>query len=82
MGAPPCAGSALASARAFVVINPALVVSVRVELNAHGEARAIELAQDPRVEVLEGAPHPPGWTGKLFAVSQGVAKAGAAPERK
>jgi hopene-associated glycosyltransferase HpnB len=28
-------------------------------------------------EVLAGAPRPPGWTGKLWAVSQGVAAAGA-----
>jgi hopene-associated glycosyltransferase HpnB len=31
-----------------------------------------------RLEVVAGAPHPEGWTGKLFAVSQGVEKAGAA----
>jgi len=30
---------------------------------------------DERLEVLRGAPHPRGWTGKLFAVSQGVARA-------
>jgi len=32
--------------------------------------------QSERVQVIAGAPHPPGWTGKLFAVSQGVAAAG------
>lgn len=31
-----------------------------------------------RVTVLDGAAHPAGWTGKLFAVHQGVAEAGAA----
>jgi len=35
---------------------------------------------DDRLEVLTGAPHPSGWTGKLFAVSQGVARAGHAPD--
>jgi hopene-associated glycosyltransferase HpnB len=30
-----------------------------------------------RLAVLGGQPRPPGWTGKLWAVSQGVAKAGA-----
>lgn len=30
---------------------------------------------DGRLEVIAGAPHPAGWTGKLFAVSQGVAQA-------
>lgn len=28
---------------------------------------------DPRIQVLEGAPRPPGWSGKLWAVHQGVA---------
>jgi hopene-associated glycosyltransferase HpnB len=37
------------------------------------------LASD-RLTVLDGAAHPAGWTGKLFAVSQGVAAAGAAPD--
>ncbi len=34
---------------------------------------------DARLEILNGAPHPAGWTGKLFAVSQGVAAAGPEP---
>jgi len=29
---------------------------------------------DPRLTVLEGKPRPPGWSGKLWAVSQGVAR--------
>jgi len=29
---------------------------------------------DPRVIVLDGKPRPPGWSGKLWAVSQGVAR--------
>jgi hopene-associated glycosyltransferase HpnB len=36
-------------------------------------ARAID---DPRLTVLTGQPRPPGWSGKLWAVSQGVAAAG------
>ncbi|MDE2181996.1 MAG: glycosyltransferase [Alphaproteobacteria bacterium] len=28
-----------------------------------------------RIEVIDGAEHAPGWTGKLFAVAQGVARA-------
>jgi hopene-associated glycosyltransferase HpnB len=35
------------------------------------------LAGAGRVEVLTGAPLPPGWTGKLWAQSQGVARAAA-----
>jgi hopene-associated glycosyltransferase HpnB len=30
---------------------------------------------DPRLIVITGQPHPPGWSGKLWAVSQGVAAA-------
>jgi len=29
-----------------------------------------------RLEIVPGAPTPPGWTGKLWAVNQGVARAG------
>jgi hopene-associated glycosyltransferase HpnB len=36
-------------------------------------ARALD---DPRLTVLTGAPRPPGWSGKLWAVQQGVAAAG------
>ena len=32
-----------------------------------------------RLEIVEGTPTPPGWTGKMWAVAQGVAHAGAAP---
>ncbi len=46
-------------------------------------AVARALAADPgeaaRLEVLAGAPLPSGWTGKLWAQSQGVARAAAAP---
>ena len=30
---------------------------------------------DPRITVLTGAPRPPGWSGKLWAVAQGLAEA-------
>jgi len=40
-------------------------------------ARTARALGDSRLDVLQGAPHPQGWTGKLFAVSHGVAKAGA-----
>jgi hopene-associated glycosyltransferase HpnB len=38
------------------------------------EARTLPGAD--RLTILSGAPRPPGWTGKLWAVSQGVAAAG------
>ena len=34
--------------------------------------------RDPRLLVLDGAPRPPGWSGKLWAVAQGVAESRAA----
>ena len=34
-------------------------------------------AGDERLEVVQGTPTPPGWTGKLWAVAQGVANADA-----
>lgn len=39
-------------------------------------ARAID---DRRLTVIDGAPRPEGWSGKLWAVQQGVAVAGDAP---
>ncbi len=38
------------------------------------EARALDGAA--RLTILTGTPRPPGWTGKLWAVSQGIAAAG------
>jgi len=40
-------------------------------------AEAERLGAADRLEVIAGAPLPAGWTGKLWAVSQGVARAGA-----
>jgi hopene-associated glycosyltransferase HpnB len=34
-----------------------------------------------QLEVVSGSPLPPGWTGKLWAVSQGIAKASASESR-
>ncbi|GAA0526895.1 hopene-associated glycosyltransferase HpnB [Rhizomicrobium palustre] len=45
-----------------------------------GTSEVVKALGDARLEVLSGAPHPKGWTGKLFAVSQGVAKAGSEAE--
>lgn len=45
-----------------------------------GTADVVRSLGDDRVQVLQGAPHPAGWTGKLFAVSQGVTQAGSEPE--
>ena len=42
---------------------------------AAARAAAEALGAGDRLEVLEGAALPPGWTGKLWALSQGVARA-------
>ena len=36
---------------------------------------AAALSAEDRLHVIPGAPTPPGWTGKMWAVSQGLAKA-------
>lgn len=41
-----------------------------------GTAAVARALRSERVEILTGAPLPAGWTGKLWAVSQGVAAAG------
>ena len=43
-------------------------------------AAAVSLGREDRLTVLTGAPLPPGWTGKLWAMAQGVEHAGATPE--
>ena len=45
-----------------------------------GTSAAACVVGDQRLEVVAGAVHPFGWTGKLFAVSQGVARAGKSPD--
>jgi hopene-associated glycosyltransferase HpnB len=41
-----------------------------------GTAAIARRLNDARLAVLDGKVHPHGWTGKLFAVAQGVAEAG------
>ncbi|HWU27031.1 MAG TPA: glycosyltransferase, partial [Rhizomicrobium sp.] len=40
-----------------------------------GTGEAARALFDPRLEILSGSPRPAGWTGKLWAVEQGVARA-------
>lgn len=44
--------------------------------SADGTGDLARALGDPRLTVVTGRPHPPGWSGKLWAVSQGVAAAG------
>jgi hopene-associated glycosyltransferase HpnB len=43
---------------------------------AAARGAAVALGAEGRLTVLDGAPLPGGWTGKLWALSQGVARAG------
>ncbi|WP_428483585.1 glycosyltransferase [Rhodopila sp.] len=43
-----------------------------------GTGEIARMLNDPRLSVLSGAAPPPGWSGKLWAVQQGVTEAGPA----
>jgi hopene-associated glycosyltransferase HpnB len=51
------------------------------DTSSDGTAEAARRAAESsdRLTILTGAPLAPGWTGKLWAVSQGIAEAGEAP---
>ena len=42
--------------------------------SADGTGIIARALQDPRLQVLDGRPRPPGWSGKLWAVAQGMAQ--------
>ncbi len=48
------------------------------DLSSDGTGRLADGIADPRLTVLRGAAHPPGWSGKLWALHQGIAAAGRA----
>ncbi len=58
----------------------ALRVVLVDDQSSDGTASIARALGDGRLEVLEGAVHPSGWTGKLFAVAQGVERAGDEPD--
>ncbi len=39
-----------------------------------GTASVAQGLDNARLNVISGAPRPPGWTGKLWAVAQGVSR--------
>lgn len=47
--------------------------------SSDGTGQIVRSLGSPRVEVEAGHPLGPGWTGKLWAVSQGVERAGSSP---
>ena len=46
------------------------------DLSSDGTGRLADSIVDPRLTVIRGAAHPPGWSGKLWALSQGIDAAG------
>ena len=46
------------------------------DASSDGTVAIARRADDPRLTVLSGAPPPAGWSGKLWAVSQGIAQTG------
>ena len=49
-----------------------LTITVVDDGSADGTGAIARAIGDPRIEVIDGAPRPPGWSGKLWAVQQGV----------
>jgi len=43
------------------------------DLSSDGTGALAGNIEDDRLTILRGAPHPPGWSGKLWALSQGIA---------
>ena len=60
---------------------PAFSVILVDDGSSDGTAEAARAAAggSGRLEVITGSPPPPGWTGKLWAMEQGVARAGDRP---
>ena len=50
----------------------ALRVIVVDDQSADGTGAVVRAFADPRLTVLSGAPRPAGWSGKLWAISQGI----------
>ena len=55
-----------------------LRVVVVDDQSTDGTGGLADLVRDPRLTVLRGAPHPAGWSGKLWALQQGIDWAGRA----
>jgi len=43
------------------------------DISSDGTGPIADNIDDPRLTILRGAAHPPGWSGKLWALSQGIA---------
>ncbi len=54
---------------------PHFTVIVVDDGSTDGTGAALAAIRDPRLRVLPGAPLPPGWTGKTWALAQGCAAA-------
>ena len=68
----PLVGRVLRSLLAQDYPGPLRIVLVD-DRSTDGTGAIARALGDPRLQVLDGAPRPPGWAGKLWAVQQGVA---------
>lgn len=66
------AGVIGATLAALAVAAPAAPAILIDDESADDTAAAARAAGHPRLTVLDGAPRPPGWAGKLWALEQGL----------
>ncbi len=71
-----CIGRSLASLLAQDYPGPLRIILVD-DRSSDGTAAIAHALADPRLQVVEGQDRPPGWSGKLWAVAQGVARTSA-----
>lgn len=74
----PLIGATLRSLLAQTYPGPLRIILVD-DNSTDGTGEIARALAGPRLTVVSGAPRPPGWSGKLWAVAQGVAAAGGAP---
>ncbi len=73
----PLIGQTLRSLLAQDYAGPLRIVLVD-DGSSDGTAAIARACNDERLMILDGRPRPPGWSGKLWAVAQGLAEAEAA----
>jgi hopene-associated glycosyltransferase HpnB len=72
----PLIGGTIRSLLAQDYAGPLRVI-VADDGSSDGTGAVARAVRDPRLRVLEGKPRPPGWSGKLWAVAQGIEEADA-----
>jgi hopene-associated glycosyltransferase HpnB len=73
----PVIGASLHSLLAQEYAGPLRVIVVD-DASSDGTGAIARGIADPRLTIVDGRPRPSGWSGKLWAIAQGLAEAGAA----